>query len=255
MWKVNDLRTVPRTYSFESSEQGQHRDEALVADGVTLVNMMQRVEWTDDPMQVEVCTSCGFAHCASGNYVALRRIPGFVVLVASLRAYDDTVDKFDEAEYVAPAFMRQKGAPMITLSAWNRLRADHADLPDADAVRPLRWSEALLLAQFEAPRRLLGEPGSRVADLLSKSIIASSPFLATEDLDRLGDIRSWRTTHDAEVKVLPASETRTYSLTIDNSFEEVILFGEVAGVFGVYFKPGLVFFPAAEQAGARDAVP
>ncbi len=40
-----------------------------------------------------------------------------------------------------------------------------------------------------------------------------------------------------------ASETRTYSLVVDSSFEEVVLFGEVSGMFGLYFKPGIVMFP------------
>ena len=39
MWMVTDLKTEPRSFSFESSGQGDHRDLALVADGVTLVNL------------------------------------------------------------------------------------------------------------------------------------------------------------------------------------------------------------------------
>jgi hypothetical protein len=243
MWMVTNLKKEPRSYSFESSGQGLHRDEALVADGVTLLNMMERVEWTDDPMQVQICTSCGYAHCARGDYVAVRRVPGFVVLVASTRAYHDDADQFDRDEYTAPSFMRQQGAPMIALAEWNRLRAGHAEVPEAASIEPLRWREALLLAQFEAPQRLLGEPGRGPREPLSKKVVAAEPALPTAELDRLGDIRSWARTAETGVTVRPASETRTHSLVIDKNFDEVVLFGEASGSFGLYFKPGLVLFP------------
>ena len=239
---VTDLKTEPRSFSFESSGQGEHRDQALVADVVTLVNMMEQVEWADDPMQVEICTSCGFVHCAPGNYVALRRVPGFVVLVASTRAYHDA-DPYDRREYIAPSFIRQQGAPMIAFSDWNRLRANHADIPEAAAVKPLRWREAVLLAQFEAPQRLLGEPGAGAREPLSKDVLASEPVLPAAQLDRLGNVRSWEMAADTGVTLRPASETRTYSLVVDKNFDEVVLFGEASGTFGLYFKPGIVMFP------------
>ena len=243
MWMVTDLKTEPRSFSFESSGQGYHRDLALVADGVTLVNMMGRVEWSDDPMQVEICTCCGFAHCATGNYVASRRVPGFIVLVASPRAYQEGADSYSRSEYAAPSFIRQRGAPMIALSDWNRLRSDHADLPDAADVKPLRWSEAVLQAQFEAPQRLLGDPGGSAREPLSKNALLTEPALPAADLDRLGDVRSWQAAADCGVVLRSARETRTYSLVVGSSSDEVVLFGELAGTFGLYFKPGIVMFP------------
>jgi len=194
-------------------------------------------------MQVEICTCCGFAHCALGNYVALRTVPGFIVLVASTRAYQEGADPYCRREYVAPRFIRQQGAPMIALSDWNRLRADHGDLPDAADVKPLRWSEVVLLAQFEAPRRLLGDPGGSAREPLSKKVLVTEPALPAADLDRLGDVRSWLADADSGVVLRRANETRTYSLVVDSSFDEVVLFGEVSGMFGLYFKPGIVMFP------------
>lgn len=245
MWIVANLSVQPRTFSFDSSGQGQHEDLSLVADGLELANMLRNIDWSEDPVQLVVCDSCGTIGCASGNYVALRRLDDFVVMAPPEEGYAASADASARAQYIEPAFMRRRGVPLIPIVEWERLRAEGAPLPRSDGLAALCWSEVLLAAQIEAPHRLLGEPGRRPQRRLSGRIAAADPWIDLETLDRLGELDVWGriSAHSTAQTVRDAIPV---SLILDEGqLSEVVLFAKVGDGYGLRFHPGLVLQPSS----------
>ena len=244
MWIVSDLKTKPRRFSFESSGQDEHRDVALIADGIELVNMVEWANWDQDPVQVVVCGECGTVQCQSGNWVSVRRLGDWVVMVATAKGYGST-DPFDRGEFTAPRWVRTRGAPLIPTAIWEGAREQGAALPASTSLRALCWSEALLEAQIEAPRRLLGEPGHRQEKRLSTMVSATDPWLDPKLLDMVGDLTAWAVDPNVPVVVHRAPEATPVSLFMEEDLREEVLLGLHGGELGLYFKPDLVLSPAA----------
>lgn len=244
MWIPSNLEVVPFLRSFASSGQGVHRDRALRADGKTLVNMLELVEWGEDPVQVEICDACGIVGCSTGGYVAPRRLGSYVALAPSTRAYFDAADDFERTNFRELMLIRKRGLPLIPATEWQRLYDGGAPLPSVSGLRIMTWREAALAAQFEAPLRLLGDPGSRVTRL-SERVAATDPWIDPADLDRLGDPLAWGIPVDAGVSVRESKDATLYAMIVSDPMREVVLFGSVDGSFGLYFEPGLLVLPPA----------
>lgn len=244
MWTPSKLEIVRVTFSFEASAQGGHRDHALRADDETLVNMLDLVEWGDDPVQVAICEDCGIVGCATGGHVALRRLGAYVLLAPSTRAYVDAANEADRTNFSELPLIRKRGLPLIPTTEWERVRAGGARLPSVDRMRALTWREAVLAAQFEAPLRLLGNPDSGIPRL-SELVTSTDPRIAAADLDKLGEALGSGIAADAEASVRPSSPATLYSFVLSDSPRNVVLFGSIEGSFGLYFEPGLLVLPAA----------
>ncbi len=243
MWTVSRLTMEPRRYSFESSGLGQHADLALLGDGLELVNMLAAANWGEDPVQVVVCDHCGCVQCQSGNWVSVRRLGDWVVMVAAARGYG-SADPFERREFTAPKWLRTRGAPLVPVAIWDEVRAGGPSLPRSDALPDLRWAEVLLEAQLEAPRRLLGEPGHKRDRKLSSVVSATDPWIAPEMLDRVGELSAWEVDPDARVVVRRASEIELVTVFLEEDLHEEVLLGLHHGAAGLYFNPDLVLFPA-----------
>jgi hypothetical protein len=242
VWIVGNLAIRPHTYSFASSGQGAHEDLILQADDQELVNMLRLVDWSEDPVQVVVCDACGTVGCASGNYIAVRRLANYVAFAPPTRAYEHATDEAEKVQYGEPWFIRKRGTPLVPVADWERLRSDGFPLPPSESMSPLRWSEAVLAAQIEAPRRMLGDPGQEPQRRLSEIVEATDPWLEPELLDRLGDVAIWRTAGATATlrKIVPRDEV---SLILKDPFEEVVLFARDGDEFGLYVEPGMLLLP------------
>src|SRR5262249_51874329 len=122
--------------------------------GIRLFNAIELVEVDPSATQVEVCEHCGFPHCSPGGWVAFRRIGDRVVWVPAW----DYMERgaFEMAEYGPPAFLRSRGAPAFSLSAWNVLRSIESRLPHIHSLPQISSREAVRLWQCSAPGRVLG---------------------------------------------------------------------------------------------------
>jgi len=244
MWILSDLKTEPRQFSFESSGQGPHLDVALMADGLELVNMVKAANWEEDPVQVVVCDHCGCVKCQSGNWVSCRRLGDWVLMVASTKGYG-SADAFTRDELSAPSWLRSRGAPLIPAAIWEQARERGVALPPSSSLPELTWREALLEAQVEAPRRVLGEPGRRQEKRLSALVSATDPWVDPKLLDKVGDLTAWTAEPSVRAVVHRAPETTLVSLFMEDDLQEELLLGLLGGELGLYFKPDLVLFPAA----------
>ncbi|GEJ55958.1 hypothetical protein [Anaeromyxobacter diazotrophicus] len=242
MWIVSKLVVTPRTYSFASSGQGTNEDLVLHADDQELVNMLRLVDWSEDPVQVVVCDACGTVGCATGNYVAVRRLADYVVFAPPTRPYEETADETEKVQYLEPWFIRKRGVPLVPVAEWDRLRNDGFPLPSSESMSPLRWSEAVIAAQIEAPHRMLGDPGQKPQQRLSEVVQATDPWLEAEVLDRLGDVAAWRAKGTIATlrKIISGQKG---SLILKDPFQEVVLFGKDGDEFGLYFEPGMLLLP------------
>jgi hypothetical protein len=245
MWIASSLKAEPRQFSFGSSGQGPHMDAALVADGLELVNMVGAANWDEDPVQVVVCDCCGCVQCASGGWVSLRRLGDWVMMTAPTKGYVSVPDQFTRDQFAAPKFLRTRGAPLVPVALWDGLEMEGASLPSSVAIPPLSWQEVMLAAQMEAPRRLLGEPGEARKQPLSTVVTATDPWIEPALLDGVGGLTAWAAAPNSRVEMLHADETELVTLILGEELQEEVLVGLSRGAVGLYFKPGLVLFPAA----------
>lgn len=73
MWLVQELELRPVELDFRGAALGLHRDRALFADGVCLINALSLVDLRQDPAQLLLCACCGTIGCSSEGWVSLRR--------------------------------------------------------------------------------------------------------------------------------------------------------------------------------------
>jgi hypothetical protein len=212
-----------------------------VGDGLELVNMVGAANWDEDPVQVVVCDHCGCVQCQSGNWVSVRRLGEWVVMVAAAKGYG-SADPFESGEFTAPKWLRTRGAPLVPGAIWDAVRAGGESLPRSDALPDLRWAEVLLEAQLEASRRLLGEPSRKRDRKLSSVVSATDPWIAPELLDRVGELAAWDAEPWARVIARRASEVDLVTLFLEEDLQQEVLLGLHNGAVGLYFKPGLVLF-------------
>jgi hypothetical protein len=176
MWPVGSIALEPVEFDFSSSWGGKHRTRALVVDGEILVNMVDRAGPDEPPdelgqFQVEVCEQCGIVHCSPGAWVAARRIHDILLWIP---AFESMTDLASANEYGPPSSLRKKGCPYFrgdVLASLLDALPWHQRMP---LVPQLVLREAILIAQFEAPFRVLGrfpEP----ARLDRSRIIAADP--------------------------------------------------------------------------------
>jgi hypothetical protein len=147
MWIVSELAVHPRTYSFGSSGQGVHEDLALRAGDQELVNMLRLVDWSEDPVQVTVCDACGTVGCASGDYVAVRRLGDHVAMAPPTNAYVGGAGEFEKAQYVEAWFIRKRGVPLVLVPEWSV-----SELKACGCRHPIAWSRSAGQRQCSPPR-------------------------------------------------------------------------------------------------------
>lgn len=156
MWSVERIEPVAVELDFSSSEQGLRKATAIDAAGVRLFNAIEFVEFESSATQVEICEDCGIPGCASGGWVAFRRLSMRVVWIPAWHRMERAHCESDD-EYRPPAFLSTRGAPVFTAHAWDQLRSLHRGLPPADALSTLGSREAARLVQMSAPGRVLGD--------------------------------------------------------------------------------------------------
>ncbi len=203
----------------------------LRESGRALATGIENVRWRDRQVQLLLCAECYEPGCIDGNYVELRRIPGFVVWTPSPR-----IETSDEPWRIAPPQrFANLGFPLWPLASWQEL-APLVDWPRFAELPPLTWDAARLLAAEEAPPRL------RSAD----EILVTDPWV--DDLPRLLDLSSWDLAADAPVVLEPAGSAERLKFIVEHPDEEIALFARRRGSWWPLLRPDLLIIPAAGAA-------
>jgi hypothetical protein len=154
MWVPESIETNDACLDFSSSGQGLRHVRELLVDGAVFSNGIEISNWAEDPIQLLVCEDCGHVHCSPGNWVSARKageyvvfIPAFSEMLAGSRELD---------EYAPPLFIKQRGAAVLGRDQYLGLQRV-TTIPDASRLKALTRREVVLLLQWEAPEKILGE--------------------------------------------------------------------------------------------------
>ncbi|HEY6556595.1 MAG TPA: hypothetical protein VI072_04950 [Polyangiaceae bacterium] len=169
-------------YDFSDAGLGPYSTRALIADDDVIVNQLGRIEIEPDGcLQVIVCEHCGIVHCEPGGWIAARRLGDAVLWMP---CFDRIADSdAGPNEYAPPAFVKRRGPLIFTKTTGARLR-DLVPLLDAHALPMLTEREACLLMQWQAPGRILGNPGA-VPRVRREFVVACDDGRLKEHLDAL----------------------------------------------------------------------
>ncbi|HET7433153.1 MAG TPA: hypothetical protein VFN10_00425 [Thermoanaerobaculia bacterium] len=147
MFVCGELQTEVWQPDFSSSGQTSVPWTRVRCGSHAITNSLQWVEWSENPVQVLLCESCGIEGCAVGGYVHVSRL-GDYALWSAPQISDDS----------EPAqFLRTLGALAIPMATWTQLLpgvshlapANHAAVADAWILGPGR-SATSIIAFLEA---------------------------------------------------------------------------------------------------------
>lgn len=133
---------------FSSSEQANPAWTRVLSGDTELCNSLEYTEWTQNPVQVQVCDACGAVGCASGGYVHLSALGDYVFWTIP---QTDKVTEGIDARFPATALVKF-GAIGFPSEAWKQLRAAESQVPEAGCL-PRANGLALLAAWADGPGR------------------------------------------------------------------------------------------------------
>ncbi len=157
MWTSTNFETYQKSFDFSSSEQGKPTFTALKIDGDDFFNMVEQLDGEiqeDQTFQTIICDHCGFHHCASGNWVAVRQLNDYVLF---LPAFNPIADEPLSSEYDPPYSLRQKGAYWLTLDNFEKLKKLVPELANLKSINRLTKFELISLYKWDTPHKMFGD--------------------------------------------------------------------------------------------------
>jgi hypothetical protein len=179
MWQPSHFTTRRAALDFSSSGGGTCDATQLYADEERIANAIELIDFSADPVQLEVCEECGHTHCEPGGWVSFRRCGRHVLVVPAFAAMQE-----NDHEYSAPKYLRRHGVICLVEAMFSIVRSLVKDLPPIDVLAPLTRHEAVLAYQWEAPRKALGKFPTPAA-LDPAVVLASDPGEPGEQVQRL----------------------------------------------------------------------
>jgi hypothetical protein len=154
LWMVERVQFRTRELDFSSAGLANHRTTSVLADGTEIINALDLVEATEDPIQVIICDACGTPGCGGGNRIVVRRFADGIVLLPAFDAM--AAGSWELTEYGPPYFVAKHGSAFFRGRALAALEERIPFFAD-----PMRWPaltarEAVLILQWDAPSRVLG---------------------------------------------------------------------------------------------------
>ena len=168
------------TPDFSSSEPSNPDWLRVTAGGKVLSNGLTAVDWSENPVQLVLCESCGFPGCASGGYAHVSFLND-TILITTPQITDP--DDWEQTQYAASYFVEKFGSAAIPLSVWEEWRKAAPDLPLA-ASFPRTTAQTLADAWRMAPA-----PPTRVDTLGEIVPMLKSRLLATDTMNVATAIR------------------------------------------------------------------
>jgi hypothetical protein len=157
MWTSTNFETYRKSFDFSSSEQGKPTFTSLKIDGKEFFNMVEQLDGEiqeDQTFQTIICDHCGFHHCASGNWVAVRQLNDYVFFLPAFKAI---ADEPLSSEYDPPYSLRQKGAYWLPLDDFEKLKKLVPELANLKSVNRLTKFELISLYKWDTPHKMFGD--------------------------------------------------------------------------------------------------
>jgi hypothetical protein len=151
MWRVGRIETREAILDFTSSGQGRRRTVQLFLDGTLFANAPDLTSWEADRFQALLCESCGVEGCKPGGWLVARRAGAYAVFLPAFEAMEQRA-----AEYGPPAYVLERGCPVLGEDLYGDLADPVPALPALDLLPPLTGGELARILQLEAPSDVLG---------------------------------------------------------------------------------------------------
>ena len=124
------------TPDFTSSGGGSPLWIRLRCGPLELCNSLEWVEWSVNPVQVQICDACGAIDCASGGYVHLSRLRDLVLWTAPQA---EPMDDWAKGQYAPLIALESLGAIAFPEQTWSALGAAASDIPGPERVEVSNW--------------------------------------------------------------------------------------------------------------------
>lgn len=159
MWTSSNISTFQRKFDFTSSEQGMPTYTSLKADHEILINIIEHFEADealsdDSTFQFLICEHCGFVQCEPGNWLTVRQSGNYVLFIP---AFSDILEKPDSNEFQPPYFFKTKGAFVLTIQEFEKLKETVPAFNKIKGLKYLTGFEASALYKWDTPHRMFGE--------------------------------------------------------------------------------------------------
>ena len=171
MWTPSKISTNETELDFSSSGQDSVKVTQVYFDKHLFCNGLELLEIESASIQFLVCDHCGYAGCSPGNWLSLRRCDEVIFFIPSFVDMED--GDWELSEYGAPYFIKKEGVVYLGAEQYSQLLEIIPKMPGFEEIPELTNHEVALLAQWEAPYRVLGEFPDDIR-------FKSSPYLATE---------------------------------------------------------------------------
>ncbi|MBV9764974.1 MAG: hypothetical protein JOZ48_09025 [Acidobacteriaceae bacterium] len=100
-------------------------------DGVELCNSLEGIDWSSNPIQVQICDACGITGCASGSYIHLSAMRSTVFWTTPRR---EDASQILEGSFLPATALARFGAVAFPASAWDSLRVRAPEVPEINRL-------------------------------------------------------------------------------------------------------------------------
>jgi hypothetical protein len=243
MWRVRQLASRQAKPDFSSSGQASRQLTQVIADGILLANATELSSWNERRVQVIVCESCGVEHCQPGGWLA-PRLAGLDVVFAP--AFSDMIaGESERREYAPPAFVADRGVPLLDEDAYASFCKYAGELPLAKDLPVLSGADLVRCLQWEAPLRVLGSFPAPIA-LRRECLLAVSEGDLAETAEALdATIRQLAASESVAIRpILPGTTTRTFYLDGQGTLEWPVVAVDAAGTAYIQAAAGRIVVPS-----------
>ena len=182
MWTPSKISTKKSELDFSSSGQESAKVTQVYFDKHLFCNGLELLEIEDTSIQFLVCDHCGYAGCSPGNWLSLRRCDDVIFFIPSFVDMEEGDSEL--SEYGAPYFIKKEGVIYLSSEQYSELLELIPKLPGIEDIPELTNHEVALLAQWEAPYRVLGEFPDDIR-FKSNLYLATESDLGEEIIDEL----------------------------------------------------------------------
>lgn len=239
----------------------------LLKRPIVLINMIEWVEWNENPVQVIICDQCGTVGCAIGGYATVATTPtGVLFAPPNPIDYldDDDDDDQDSAEEEYGDYAHRKVGPfLVRAPEWDRWRSIRRGplkrlLPAIERLPRMRRSDLQLAWTADTNGLAADESSAGLVEHVRDSLLTADTLAAADAIEILEKLVSWidaaplMETHGDIVLAPPGTTFENFYLDGPSTITWPAVARLLDGHATFGFTNGFVYIPADEE---RDSLP